>query len=104
MPITRHHSGQWLYQFDRIIAGARQRANRVLPEGGSKKQADEYDRVETARLFALATGVTKSQPLIEDAVLLYLQQHAPSLKNHTDLSKALALCQPGLPTSPGFDA
>ena len=94
MPITRHHSGQWLYQFDRIIAGSRQRANRVLPEGWSKKQADEYDRVETARLFALATGVTKSQPLIEDAVLLYLQQHAPSLKNHTDLSKALALCQP----------
>ena len=27
-------------------------------------------------------------------MLLYLQQHAPSLKNHIDLSKALALCQP----------
>lgn len=94
MPITRHHTGQWLYQFDRVIAGNRTRANRVLPPGWSKKQADEFDRVETARLFALATGVTKSQPLIEDAVLLYLQQHAPTLKNQVDLTGALALCQP----------
>ena len=94
MPITRHHSGQWLYQFDRVIAGNRTRANRVLPPGWSKKQADEFDRVETARLFALATGVTKSQPLIEDAVLLYLQQHAPTLKNQVDLTGALELCLP----------
>lgn len=94
MPISRHHSGQWLYQFDRVIAGSRQRANRLLPPGWSKKQADEFDRVETARLYALATGVTKSQPLIDDAVLLYLQQHAPNLKNFTDLKAALELCHP----------
>ena len=92
MPITRHHSGQWIYQFDRVIAGSRQRANRVLPPGWSKKQADEFDRVETARLFALATGVTKAKYLIEDAVLLYLKEHAPHLKNYNDLSAALALC------------
>ena len=94
MPITLHHTGQWLYQFDRVIAGQRQRANRVLPAGWTKKQAQEFDRVETARLYALATGVTKSAPLIEDAVLLYLQQHAPNLKNFKDLQGALALCQP----------
>lgn len=94
MPITSHHTGQWLYQFDRVIAGQRQRANRLLPAGWSKKQAQEFDRVETARLYALATGVTKSTPLIEDAVLLYLQQHAPGLKNFKDLQGALALCQP----------
>jgi integrase len=94
MPITRHHTGQWLYQFDRVIAGNRTRANRVLPPGWSKKQAEEFDRIETARLFALATGVTKLQPLIEDAVLLYLQQHAPTLKNQIDLTGALELCLP----------
>lgn len=94
MPITPHHTGQWLYQFDRVIAGQRQRANRVLPAGWTKKQAQEFDRIETARLYALATGVTKSAPLIEDAVLLYLQQHAPGLKNFKDLQGALALCQP----------
>lgn len=100
MPITRHHSGQWLFQFDRVIAGARTRANRVLPKGWTKKQAEEYDRVETARLFAVATGVTKPQPLIEDAVLLYLQQHAPTLKNFTDLSAALEICLPYYASKP----
>lgn len=94
MPITRHHTGQWLYQFDRVIAGSRHRANRVLPPGWTKKQAEEFDRVETARLYALATGVTKTQPLIEEAVLLYLKQHAPDLKNFTDLKAALELCMP----------
>ncbi len=94
MPITSHHTGQWLYQFDRVIAGQRTRANRLLPAGWSKKQAQEFDRVETARLYALATGVTKAAPLIEDAVLLYLQQHAPTLKNLKDLQGAFALCQP----------
>lgn len=100
MPITRHHSGQWLYQFDRVIAGSRQRANRVLPKGWTKKQADEFDRVETARLYSIATGVTKPQPLIEDAVLLYLQEHAPKLKNFKDLTAALELCLPAYAGKP----
>ena len=92
MPISRHHSGQWLYQFDKIIQGSRQRANRVLPKGWTKKQAEEFDRVETARLYALASGITKTQPLIDDAVLLYLKQHAPTLKNCVDLTAALKGC------------
>jgi len=101
MPITRHHSGRWLFQFNRIIPGAgRQRANRLLPKGWTRKQADDYDRAEVARLYALATGVNKPQPLIEDAVLLYLQQHAPNLKNFTDLTNALALCQPAYASKP----
>lgn len=93
MPITRHHTGAFLFQFDRYIPGAgRQRANRVLPKTWTKPQALEFDRIECARLYALATGVTQPEPLIEDAVLLYLQQHAPSLKNFKDLQGALALC------------
>lgn len=93
MPITRHKSGAYLFQFDRYIPGAgRQRANRVLPKTWTKPQALEFDRLECARLYALATGVTKPEPLIEDAVLLYLQQHAPTLKNFKDLQGAFALC------------
>lgn len=93
MPITRHKSGAFLFQFDRRIPGSgRQRANKVLPKAWTKAQALEYDRVESARLYALATGVTKSTPLIEDAVLLYLQEHAPTLKNFKDLQGAFALC------------
>lgn len=95
MPITRHPSGRWLYQFNRVIPGAgRKRAAKLLPQGWTRKQADDYDRTETARLYALATGVSKPEPLIEDAVLLYLEQHAPGLKNFKDLSGALELCLP----------
>ncbi len=94
MPITRHHSGRWLYQFDRVIAGTRQRANRVLPKGWTRTQAQEYDKRETARLYELATGGDKPEPLIENAVLLYLEKHAPDLKNFRDIEGALALLLP----------
>lgn len=94
MPITRHHSGAWYFQFDRIIAGQRTRANRVLPKGWTRKQAQDFDQREVARLYEIATGGKRTEPLIADAVLLYLQQHAPSLKNEKDIISALALLEP----------
>lgn len=95
MPITRHHSGRWYYQFDRVIPGAgRQRANRLLPQGWTRAQAQAYDQRETARLYDLATGGERPEPLIEDAVLLYLEQHAPALKNKLDIEGALAILLP----------
>jgi integrase len=95
MPITRHHTGRWLFQFDRVIPGAgRQRANRLLPQGWTRAQAQAYDQRETARLYELATGGERPEPLIEDAVLLYLQQHAPTLKNCHDIEGALAILLP----------
>lgn len=93
MPISfEARNKRWLYQFDRIIAGVRQRANRLLPKGWTRKDAEEFDRIESARLYAVATGVTKLTPLIEDAVLLYLEQHAPSLKNYRGIARELAAC------------
>jgi len=95
MPITRHHSGRWLFQFNRVIPGAgRQRANRILPEGWTRAQAQAYDQRETARLYALATGVQQQQHLIEEAVLVYLEQHATTLKNHADIVASLAILHP----------
>lgn len=95
MSITRHHTGRFLFQFDRVIPGAgRQRANRVLPEGWTKAQAHAYDQKETARLYALATGVEQQRHLIEDAVLVYLSQHAIGLKNHDDIVGALDILHP----------
>jgi integrase len=95
MPITRHHTGRWLFQFDRVIPGAgRQRANRLLPQGWTRAQAQAYDQRETARLYALATGVQQQRHLIEDAVLAYLEQHAVHLKNRSDLEGALAILMP----------
>jgi integrase len=94
MPITRHHSGRWLYQFDRVIAGQRVRANKVLPEGTTRQQALDFDRRESARLFEVATGGDRPEPLIDDAVLAYLTRHAPSLKNRKDLEGALEILMP----------
>jgi integrase len=89
MPITRHHSGRWLYQFDREIPGAgRKRANKLLPKGWTRAQAEAFDQRETARRYAIETGVQQEQPLIEDAVLLYLQQRAPHLKNAAGIEGA----------------
>jgi integrase len=94
MPITRHHSGRWYFQFDRVIHGRRTRANQLLPEGTTRAQALDFDRRETARLFQLATGGQRPEPLIADAVLLYLQEHAPNLKNRNDIEGALAILLP----------
>lgn len=95
MPITRHHTGRWLFQFDRVIPGAgRQRANRLLPKGWSRAEANTYDQKESARLYALATGVKQQRHLIEDAVLVYLEQHAVGLKNHNDIVGALDILHP----------
>lgn len=93
MPITRHHSGRWLFQFDKVVARSRQRANKLLPKGTTRAQADEYDRRESTRLWEIATGGRRDEPLIDDAVLDYLEDHSPSgkhpLKNHADIEAAL---------------
>jgi integrase len=96
MPITRHHSGRWLFQFDRVIAGAgRQRANKLLPKGWSKSDAQAFEQRETQRLWNIATGGKQPEPFIEDAVLLYLEDHKAGgkhpLKNHKDIEGALHL-------------
>jgi integrase len=94
MSITRHHSGRWLFQFDRVIGGQRRRLNKLLPKGWSRTKAQEYDQRETAKLYEAETGGDKPEPLIDEAVLLYLQDHAPDLKNYLDIVGALAIMQP----------
>ena len=67
MPITfSKRNNQWLYQFNRVIAGQRHRANRLLPKGWTQAQAQKFDQQETARLYALAAGVSTQQHLIDD--------------------------------------
>ena len=95
MPITRHHSGRWLFQFDRVIpGGGRQRANRLLPKGWSKAEAQKFDQAEVARLYKVATGVQEQRHLISDAVLAYLEGHAKDLKNKADIEAALNILEP----------
>jgi integrase len=88
MSITKE-GGRFRFQFKRIIAGRRVRASKLLPKGWTAKQADEYDRKETARLYAAATG-QKDDPLIDDAVLHYLQERCPKLKTGDEIERQLA--------------
>lgn len=95
MPISFDQRNQrWRYHFDRIITGTRQRASRLLPKGWTRAQADVYDRTETARLYALATGVERPSHLIDDAVLIYLTERGPHLKNRANLELQLQACLP----------
>jgi len=88
MPITRE-KGRYRFQFKRVIANRRIRASKLLPKGWSQRQADEYDKKETARLYALALGQDTSAT-IEQAVLIYLKERAPQLKTFQSVSQQLA--------------
>lgn len=72
---------RYRFQFDRIIAGQRVRASKLLPAGWSAAEADAYDQRESARLYAVATGAPAAEPLIDDAVLLYCEERCPQLKH-----------------------
>ena len=90
MPISfdaRNH--RWRYFFDRKVGAERKRTSRLLPKGWDRYKAQEFDRIETARLYALATGVTKPEHLIDAAVLLYLKERGPNLKNRHNLEIAI---------------
>jgi integrase len=80
---------RWRYEFDRIIEGQRHRLSRLLPKGWSQSQADAYDLKESGRLFAVATGVERREPLIDEAVVLYLQDKT-ALKSYRATAEHLA--------------
>ena len=62
---------RWRFKFRRRIRGKRYRASKLLPDGISRSRAEAFDRQETARLYALATGLERRDPLIDEAVELY---------------------------------
>lgn len=93
MPISFDSRNQrWRYFFDRKVAGDRQRTSRLLPKGWDRAKAQEFDRIETARLYAIAAGVTKPEHLIDAAVLTYLKERGPHLKNRHNLEIQFAAC------------
>lgn len=93
MPIRYdERNKRWRFEFDQYLEGERRRASRLLPKGYSKAEAQKFDLEETKRLHAIATGVLSPEPLIEDAVLLYLKHHAPSLKSFENIRSELHAC------------
>lgn len=81
---------RWRYEFDRVIAGRRQRTSRLLPKGWSQAQADAFDRKEGARLYAVGSGIESGNgALIERAVELYLEDKT-KLKSRQSVIENLA--------------
>lgn len=104
MPIYRDRSrGAFVFEFDRRIPGAgRVRARKRLPKAWNQAQADAFDRKESARLYALASGTEGADCLIEDAVASYLTERIPHLKAGAATAAELGLmawCYTGRPLS-----
>lgn len=81
---------RWRFSFNRVIAGKRHRATKLLPKGWSKSQAEKYDHQETRRLYAIASGLEQPEPLIAEGVALYLDHRIPNLKNGRRIALELA--------------
>ncbi|HEX7638168.1 MAG TPA: site-specific integrase [Burkholderiaceae bacterium] len=73
-------TGQWRFDFDRRVNGARVRRRQLLPAGWTRAQADAFDRKESAALYAIASGIAKPRHTVGQAVELYLKERAPALK------------------------
>lgn len=80
---------RWRFEFNRVIEGRRHRVSRLLPRGWSQAQADAFDRKEGARLYAVACGIERSDPLIDEAVMRYLQDRS-DMKSHKATAEHLA--------------
>jgi integrase len=92
---------RWRYEFDRVIDGRRHRLSRLLPRGWSQAQADAYDRKEGGRLYAAAAGLEQRDPLIDEAVVLYLRDKTglKSYKATAEHLGAIAWAYTGKPLS-----
>ena len=80
---------RWRYEFDRYLQGRRHRLSRLLPRGWSQATADAYERKETARLYAVASGLDRPDQLIDQAVALYLRDKT-ALKSYKATAEHLA--------------
>lgn len=83
---------RYRYEFDRLIAGQRQRVTKILPAEWSRDSAEAYAQEQDAKLYAVATGALKQEPMISAAVLLYITEHLPTLKARVITTRELAHC------------
>lgn len=91
MPVYRDkETGCFVFEFDRKINGKRVRARKRLPKTWNHAQADSFDRQESARLYAIATGVQRPEFTIEDAVEKYITERCRDLKAGKNAALELA--------------
>lgn len=76
---------RWRFAFNRVIrrdgVRKRYRATKLLPAGWGAARRDQYDREESGRIYAIASGLERPEPTIDQAVALYLDERVPKLKN-----------------------
>lgn len=83
--------GRFIFEFDRRVGGQRIRTRKLLPKTWNRAQADAFDRSQSAKLYATIHRVGGSDPLIDDAVAVYLKERAPDLKNQAVVVASLAM-------------
>lgn len=66
---------RWRFSFNRVIRAQRTRFTKLLPKAWDRTKAEKYDRQETARIYAVATGVERPEPRIDHAVRLYVEHN-----------------------------
>lgn len=81
---------RWRFTFNRVIGGNRHRATKLLPAAWGRAKAEAYDRTESGRLYAVASGLERPEPLIEQAVELYLDHRVPRLRDGRGIAQELA--------------
>lgn len=86
---------RWRFTFNRIVDGKRHRASRLLPAAWNRTRSEAYDRKETGRLYAVATGLEQRRAgLIDDAVQLYLDHHLATRRSADKAGAHLAALLP----------
>lgn len=83
---------RWRFEFESSTTGRRIRTSKLLPAGWSRQQAEEYDRLENARLYASTVGVKEGGGgrTIDEAVKQYLTDKR-HLKTYDSLVDEYAL-------------
>lgn len=95
MPTYRDKKrNRFVFEFDRYIDGQRIRATKLLPKTWSQAQADAFDRTESGKLYAAATGIQRPAFTIDEAVHRYLTERGPALKQLKNVEHELALLFP----------
>lgn len=103
MPVYFDKSKErWRFTFNRKIRGQRTRYTKLLPKGWIRGRAEAFERFETARLYAQATGLENPAPKIQHAVALYVEHRIPNMRSGRGIGLVLVKCLPWYEDK-GFD-
>ncbi len=95
---------RWRFTFNRILDGVRHRSTKLLPSAWGRTEAEAFDRKETGRLYAIASGLEKPDLSLAVAVQFYLDHHCGELKGAKNIARELSYLLPLIEDAPLFEA